>query len=166
MICSLFRSPRRALLGPAVLAAGLLAGALTPRAAHAMAGVAADPLVTLSNGIVLDMSTTIYDPAGLPDVQHVSYTLHLPKGVAVTRVSYPDGTGSISGFTSDNKTMTVLGLSFNNLYSSDIVATTKTRVQVTAYFKIVTMPAGQNVQSRMTATGFSGDDLNSNMGVS
>ena len=84
MTRSLFRSPRRALFGLAVPAAGLLAGALTPRAAHAMAGVAADPLVTLSNGIVLDMSTTIYDPAGLPDVQHVSYTLHLPKGVAVS----------------------------------------------------------------------------------
>ncbi len=56
MTRSLFRSPRRALFGLAVPAAGLLAGTLAPAAAHAAMSSSGDPLVTLSNGMKVGLS--------------------------------------------------------------------------------------------------------------
>ena len=63
------------LLGAAVLSASLLVRSLVAPATHAsIGGCGSDPVVTLSDGAVLDLHATInttYD-----DVQQVSYTLH------------------------------------------------------------------------------------------
>ena len=84
------RRPRRALLG-AALAAGLLAGG--PLAAlnhaHAAASCRADPIVVLSNGVVLDLSATL--DADIAQVQAIEYKLHGPKGVWVVRAISTDG---------------------------------------------------------------------------
>lgn len=147
----------RALLGAALLAGGLFAGTVAPRHADAQLSVGADPLVTLSNGVVFDLSTTLLDDAGLADVQHVSYTLHLPQGVSVVSVSYPDGTGAISTFTSDN-TQTF------GKYTADTVATTQTAgVAVSASFTVVTLPTGKVLQSQTGAQGYTGDDLSTSI---
>jgi hypothetical protein len=99
------RHPRRALLG-AALAAGLLA----VNTADAAVACRADPVVTLSNGITVDLHVTANDTRS--DLQHVSYVLHGPplpaapgapagfvgSGRGWYTVIYPDGTGAISSF--------------------------------------------------------------------
>src|SRR5947209_59908 len=74
----------RTLLGTAVLSAGLLAHSLIAPDAHAhVGGCRSDPIVTLSNGYTLVLSTVVNDTA--TDVQQVSYTLDAPAGTSVTR---------------------------------------------------------------------------------
>jgi len=118
------RHPRRALLGAALTAAVLLGGAFTANTAHAAAGCRADPVVTLSNGVTVDLHISANDT--LSDLRHVSYVLHGPPlpaapvpavltslaGSVVPVVpvvpvvsgsgwyvaAYPDGTGAISSF--------------------------------------------------------------------
>jgi hypothetical protein len=71
------------LLGAAVLAASLLARSLVAPATHAaIGGCNSDPVVTLSNGDVLDLHATVDD--AYADIQQVSYTLYVPKGTWVT----------------------------------------------------------------------------------
>src|SRR5205085_8579832 len=84
------RPTRRALLCPAILSAGLLAGSLWTPTAHAVVACRTDPIVTLSNGVTVQMSNTIYDDSA--HVQPVTYTLRAPAGTRVTRVVYPPGT--------------------------------------------------------------------------
>lgn len=96
-------TPERVLpakLGTALFVLGLLLCLVgSPYAAHGAAACRADPLVTLSNGITLDLHVQIGD--SLSDVQHITYVLHgpaLPTAGAVA-ATYPDGTGSISNVT-------------------------------------------------------------------
>jgi hypothetical protein len=71
------------LLGAAVLSASLLAHSLVAPATHAaIGGCNSDPIVTLSNGDVLDLHATVTDT--YDDVEQVSYTLYVPNGVWVT----------------------------------------------------------------------------------
>ena len=71
------------LLGAAVLSASLLAHALVAPATHAaIGGCNSDPVVTLSNGAVLDLHAVVDD--AYADIQQVSYTLHAPVGTWVT----------------------------------------------------------------------------------
>lgn len=79
-------------LTPALLAATLL---VPPLVAHAaLTTCRTDPIVTLSNGVQVQMSNTIYDNAA--NVSKVAYTLHGPAGTTVTSVVYPsDDTTSI-----------------------------------------------------------------------
>lgn len=89
MSLSTTRHSRRGLLGSA-LAAGLLAGgslAVTPT--HAAVGCRSDPIVVLSNGVVLDLSATL--DADIAQVQAIEYKLHGPKGVWVVRAISTDG---------------------------------------------------------------------------
>src|SRR5438045_9690558 len=77
------RHPGRALLGAALLSASLLAHSLMAPDTHAaISGCRSDPVVTLSNGVTLDLSTVVNDTT--TDVQQVSYTLHAPIGTWVT----------------------------------------------------------------------------------
>jgi hypothetical protein len=153
-------SPRRALLGAAVLAGGLLSAALTPHAAHAQLSVTADPVVTLSNGMVFDLSTILLDDAGLGDVQHISYTLHLPAGLSVTSVTYPDGTGPLSSFQADNTEPA-------GQYACDVAATTKTPgVAVLAFFGGLTLTPGHAAGHIKLAAGHAGDHLLARMTLS
>jgi hypothetical protein len=71
------------LLGAAVLSASLLARFLVAPDTHAaIGGCRSDPVVTLSDGKVLDLSAVVSDT--YDDVQLVSYTLHAPVGTSVT----------------------------------------------------------------------------------
>ena len=71
------------LLGAAVLSANLLTRSLLAPATHAaIGGCNSDPVVTLSNGDVLDLHATVTDT--YDDVDQVSYTLYVPNGVWVT----------------------------------------------------------------------------------
>jgi hypothetical protein len=74
------------LLGVAVLSASLLAffSRLAPATHAAISGCRSDPLVILSNGNTLHLSTIINAPA--TDVQQVSYSLHAPVGTWITGV--------------------------------------------------------------------------------
>jgi len=91
---SLF-TPERSLpatLGAALFGAGLLSSLLgvgTPHRAHAAAGCRSDPIVVLSDGIVLDVSATIADDAS--DVKQITYVLHVPDGAVVIRAISTDG---------------------------------------------------------------------------
>ena len=77
------RRTRHMLLGVALLSASLLAHALVAPATHAaIGGCNSDPVVTLSNGDVLDLHATVTDT--YDDVDQVSYTLYVPNGVWVT----------------------------------------------------------------------------------
>ena len=74
----------RTLLGTAALSTALLAHSLiAPDALAHVGGCRSDPIVTLSNGNMLDLSAVVSDTA--TDVQQVSYTLHAPAGTSVTR---------------------------------------------------------------------------------
>ena len=77
------RHPGRTLLGVAVLSASPLAHSLVAPATHAaIGGCNSDPVVTLSNGAVLDLHATVSDT--YDDVQQVKYTLYVPQGTWVT----------------------------------------------------------------------------------
>ena len=75
------------LLGVAVLSVGLLAlfSRMAPSTHAAISGCRSDPVVLLSNGNTLHLSTVINDTA--TDVQQVSYTLHAPVGTWLTGVA-------------------------------------------------------------------------------
>ena len=77
------RRTRHMLLGAALLSASLLARSLVAPATHAaIGGCNSDPIVTLSDGNVLDLHATVTDT--YDDVEQVSYTLYVPNGVWVT----------------------------------------------------------------------------------
>ena len=77
------RRTRHMLLGAALLSASLLAHALVAPATHAaIGGCNSDPVVTLSNGDVLDLHATVDD--AYADIQQLSYTLHAPVGTWIT----------------------------------------------------------------------------------
>ncbi|HKC73235.1 MAG TPA: hypothetical protein VKF37_03425 [Chloroflexota bacterium] len=75
------------LLGVAVLSVGLLAlfSRMAPSTHAAISGCRSDPVVLLSNGNTLHLSTVINDPT--TDVRQVSYTLHAPVGTWMTGVA-------------------------------------------------------------------------------
>lgn len=83
------RRHRRVVAAP-LLAAGLLATLPPPPLAHAeLVGCRSDPVVTLSDGTVLDLSAQISD--AVADVQQVVYTLHVPLGTRVVSLVSTDG---------------------------------------------------------------------------
>jgi hypothetical protein len=105
--------PLKAALGIALCVVVLLVGG-TPISSRALAAspCRADPVVILSNGLTIDIYTTLYDDKGLADVGSVAYVLHgpalpatqsppagaQPAGNGWYAISYPDGTGPISSF--------------------------------------------------------------------
>lgn len=102
----------KARLVATLLAVSLCAMAMNIPSAYAAGGCRADPIITLSNGLQLNLYVTLNDPAGLADVSHVSYVVHGPalpftflapfgkvsSGNGWYTILYPDGTGSISSF--------------------------------------------------------------------
>jgi len=76
--------------GGALLCAALLAGTvLVPSARADLVGCRSDPVVILSNGVMVDLTATINDTAA--DVQQVAYTLHAPMGTSIVSVLYTSG---------------------------------------------------------------------------
>lgn len=94
MLCVILRPPRRmrrTIIRRAVhaLATCLLAGLLlAPHAQASLGACLSDPVVLLTQGVTVDLYTTIADRAS--DVQQVNYTLHVPTGlqtIAIIRTS-------------------------------------------------------------------------------
>jgi len=83
------RHPRRAMLVAALTAGVFLGGPLAAHIAHAAVGCRSDPAVFLSNGVKVQLSAAIATDAS--DVRRIVYTLHIPSGVAVTRVVFTAG---------------------------------------------------------------------------
>lgn len=75
------RSPRVAAL---LVAASLVSPLFAPQAHAIIGGCRGDPVVTLSNGTVVDLTTTVDDT--LSDVRQIAYTLHVPPGVFAVAV--------------------------------------------------------------------------------
>lgn len=148
---------RRTVLCTAVLTAGLLAAPLAAPSAHAAVACRADPVVTLSNGMTLDLSLSINDT--LSDVQHIAYTLHGPLGTSLTSVSFPDGTGAIS-------TVTYVADDTLGNYDGDTIVTTGTKVSMTAYLTPLALPPGSGTATPTApAQGHSGQDLHVHLHV-
>jgi hypothetical protein len=84
----LFR--KRNLLIAGMLVVGSATGLLgTTDTRAAFIGCRSDPIVVLSNGIVLDLSANIADDVS--DIQSISYGLHVPTGVSLMRSVSTDG---------------------------------------------------------------------------
>src|SRR5947207_893660 len=82
----LLRSTRR-LMGATLLAVGLAAGLSAPLSALAgFTPCRTDPVVTLSNGVAITLSATVYDAPS--DIQNIAYVIHAPAGTTVTSVDY------------------------------------------------------------------------------
>jgi hypothetical protein len=131
------------LLGVAVLSASLLAlfSRLAPATHAAISGCRSDPIVILSNGNTLHLSTVVSDTA--TDVQQVSYTLHAPVGTWITGVAD----------TSDldlKETLRFYADNPPNTYSvASKVKTLTPRIRVTTTMDVVTM----NGASTASASG-------------
>ncbi len=70
----------------ALLTTGLLVSPLLAPQAHAIiGGCGGDPIVVLSNGTTLDLSTTATTDAST--VSQIAYTLHVPAGTQVVSVT-------------------------------------------------------------------------------
>ncbi|MGH2344088.1 MAG: hypothetical protein ACRDG4_02605, partial [Chloroflexota bacterium] len=77
-------------LAACLAAAGLSAYPLGGNSAQAgFMGCRSDPIVILSNGVVLDLSVSIADDVA--DVQQISYVLLVPQGVSLLRAISTDG---------------------------------------------------------------------------
>lgn len=83
--------PRRAVLAAALLAAGLGVTALGtgPSEAHAAAGIGCDPIVTLSNGLTVQMTANVAVNSA-SNLVAINWTLHAPAGTSVLSVVYDD----------------------------------------------------------------------------
>ncbi len=146
---------RRALWGAAVFSTGLLLNLLgSPHHTKAAVGCRADPLLTLSNGATIDLSLEIgKKDFTLQDVQHISYTLHGPVGTSLVSTSFPDGSGNIS-------TVTYVADDAPGSYDGDTVVTTGSKVKVTSYLSVVTLPTDGGTPTPVEPEkGHSGQDV-------
>lgn len=90
----------RPLGAAALLSAGLLASPLlTPQAHAIIGGCGGDPIVVLSNGTALDLSTTADTDAST--VRQIAYTPHAPAGTWMVSVTSL-GVGETLSFRADN----------------------------------------------------------------
>jgi hypothetical protein len=86
-----------------------------------------DPVVALSNGVVIDLNTTIHDD--LSDVQQVVYALHAPSGTRVVSVVYTSGLlgpKEVLRFYADNLPDTYDTATTVSTYTTGIAVTTAT----------------------------------------
>lgn len=141
------RGRRPWLLAP--LVAGLCLAAVPPGTARAsIGGCRSDPVVTLSNGVVLDLSATIADTAD--DVRGTTYTLHAPVGTGVVAVVGTDG---------------VLGLTERFVFQADQVPSTYVTQTVVrtgqggVAVSVTTDVVGAGATLTGTAAGVSGQPL-------
>lgn len=134
-----------------LVAAGLALTVFGSPAAHAAVGCRADPVLTLSNGAVIDLNLSISD--ALSDVQNIVYTLHGPVGTRLVSASYPDGTGAIS-------TVNYVPDDTSGNYDGDTVVATGTKVSMTAFLAVLSLPAaGATPTPAAPAQGHSGQNL-------
>ena len=143
----------RRLVGAAGAASLLLAAAtLAPVAAHAQLGSCrSDPIITLSDLRVLDMSAGIGDSAA--DVKSVKYVLHGPVGVSILAVvrtpSFTYGVESFA-YVADQRA---------NTYVMDTtVITGASKVSVTASTTLVSLLTNKLLYLAQ-ASGYAGSTL-------
>jgi len=141
------RGRRPWLLAP--LVAGLCTAAVPSGTARAsIGGCRSDPVVTLSNGVVLDLSAAIDDTAD--DVRGTTYTLHAPVG---TRVVAVVGTDGVLGLTERFVFQADQGVS--TYVTQTVVQTGQGGVAVSATTDVV----GAGATLTGTAAGVSGQPL-------
>ena len=117
---------------------------MAPSASARLRGCRADPIVTLSNGRVVRMTTELAVEAD--DVEMITYTLHVPAGTGVRNIAYTGG--ELAG---KEKVFVEYDLAAGN-YTTETVATVPgQRVEVRA----ISQAGGQ----KQVVPGFSGDVL-------
>lgn len=84
------RSERQVATAALSVGAGLVLALMTTGTALGVVSCRADPTVTLSNGVSVELWDTI--GTGISNVSGVAYVLHVPKGVSVRQITY-DSTG-------------------------------------------------------------------------
>jgi hypothetical protein len=120
----------QALLGGTLLAGALLAAPLAGTARASLTYCTSDPVITLSNGAVLDLDATIADSTA--DVQQVTYVVHAPAG---TRMLTLVKTGGLMGL---KETVQFSATDPANTYdTTTTVSTGQKGVAVTASTKVV-----------------------------
>jgi hypothetical protein len=146
-------SCRRAGLGAAFVTAGLLAGTALITPAHAaLMACGSDPIVSLSNGATLDIQATIYDVGA--DIQHLTYTAHVPAGLTVVKVNYTK-----DPYAGNKETLTVYADQAVGVYTVSSLIQTKTAgIKVVATDTLTT-----GTSNLASATGLSGQTLSTKL---
>ncbi len=146
-----------AMLGAAVFSAGLLASLFgAPHHAHAAIGCRTDPIVTLSNGLVVQLSATVYDNPS--DINAVTYTLHAPAGTSVVNVVYPVDPNNIPqtfNFYADNPAGTWDSYTYVDTKTTGVSVTATAEVNNLAVFS-ANGTDHQNVQIHVQQDGQGG----------
>lgn len=125
-------------------ALGLVQGGQRAEAAYMVCRT--DPLITLSNGAVVDLSAVTV--SSQPQITHASYAVHVPVGVHVTGIKY-DASASIEA-------VAIVADQAAHHYRFDLVASTVAPTAVYEYAtmsKVVRMsagPAGSIISVTMT----------------
>ena len=126
-------------------ALGLMQGGQRAEASYIICRT--DPLITLSNGAVIDLSAVTV--SSQPQITHASYTVHVPVGVRATGITY-DASASIEA-------VAIVADQAAYHYRFDLVAST---IAPTAVYEYATMnkvirmsvgPSGSTISVAMTA---------------
>jgi len=151
-----FRHRRQALtaLGAVLLLTGLVAGPLTTERASANLSVCLDdPVLNLSNGTQLMISTSV---ATAPkNIQAIVYNLTLPSDVSIVKIRYPDS-GTL-------KRVSTVVVSYtnpagSNFYTTDaVVSSSNQGASVTLTEEVQNHASGLDWQA--TASGQVNQDL-------
>jgi hypothetical protein len=142
--------PCRIPLAAAALFSGLVAGPLLPHnAAAAISLCRTDPIVRLSNGVVVDLTATI-STSGV-NVQQIVYMLHAPAGTRVLSVLYTGG--DLAG---RERVQFFADTAATTYKSVTTVSTSVSAVPVTASMRVSSVGSG-------TASGYSGQALTVNV---
>src|SRR6266545_3748564 len=140
-----------------LLLAGLaMSEPLAPAAEAAAAGCRSDPVVTLSDGTILDVTAKIN--TDVSNVREIHYVVHGPRGVTlVSAISTPT-----LGFEGKESFIYYDDAAPNQYITETLVQTTYNRVSVTAYttFANVTIRLSQLLTLQYTpVTGFNNQIL-------
>lgn len=138
----------RLLTGGLILTGMLVGGSLRAEQTHAQLAVCyGDPLISLSNGLTLDLSSAVFADAAT--VQTVTYTVTLPPNVSVTKITYPGNSGQF-------ETVVTLPGTTPGAYAVDTVAAATQPAQVVV---LETLLKGWSPMKWTTASGQTNSDL-------
>src|SRR6185312_13076841 len=132
----------------ALVPACLLVGLTLSSPAHAaLAACGSDPIVYLSNGATMSIQATIYDVGA--DIQHLTYTAHVPKGLTVTRVVYTK-----DPYAGNRETLTVYADQAAGVYIVSSLIQTKTAgIKVVANDTLTITTLSTNTSISAAASG-------------
>ena len=135
----------------ALLTAGLIVGPpLAPRAHAIIGGCAGDPIVVLSNGVIIDLSAS--SDADASAVRHIAYTIHAPQGTWTVAVISLGVTETVA-LAADNAPDTYSTVTRVDASTSDATVTT-----------LATMVPLVGVPKTGSATGATNEDLRIELG--